>query len=115
MLAGDRKPDPAIWREPLLSSRLIEYETWVRVHARGLDRSHGDAARDLLSRISFVELSADVLRRAVEPFPTPLRTLDALHLASVEFLRGRGTKLRLATLDDRMRTAARALRIPTVG
>jgi type IV pilus assembly protein PilB len=31
-----------------------------------------------------------VLARALEPFPVPLRTLDALHLAAVAFLRGRG-------------------------
>jgi hypothetical protein len=53
-----------------------------------------------------------VLARALEPFPLPVRTLDALHLATVEFLRGRGETLELATCDDRLAAAARALSIP---
>jgi len=34
------------------------------------------------------------------------------HLASIEFLRGLGRKVELATYDDRLRVAARALSIP---
>ena len=45
----------------------------------------------------------NVLARALEPFPAPVRTLDALHLASIEFLRGRGQKVELASYDDRLR------------
>jgi len=40
-----------------------------------------------------------------------VRTLDALHLASVEFLRQRRPDLRLATYDRRMGPAARSLGI----
>jgi hypothetical protein len=47
-----------------------------------------------------------VLARALEPFPKPVRTLDALHLASVEFLREREPEIRLATYDTRQATAA---------
>ena len=53
-----------------------------------------------------------VLRRALEPFAEPVRTLDALHLASVEFLRSRRLAPRLATYDRRMSTAAQAMAIP---
>ncbi len=42
----------------------------------------------------------------------PVRTLDALHLASLEFLRGRGQMVELASYDDRILTAARAMSIP---
>ncbi len=37
-----------------------------------------------------------------------------LHLASMEFLRGRGQKVELASYDARLITAARALGIPIV-
>jgi uncharacterized protein len=53
-----------------------------------------------------------VLARAVEPFPAPVRTLDALHLASAEFLRGLGQVISLASYDDRMVRAAEAPSIP---
>jgi hypothetical protein len=80
--------------------------------ARRLSAAHGDAARVLLGRISFVELSAPMLARALEPFPTPVRTLDALHLASLEFLRGQGQAIALASYDRRLIAAAAALKIP---
>jgi len=112
LLAEDRKPVAALWQAPLVSSRLLEYEVWTRIHGRRLDRSHGEATRELLSRVSFLELSPFVLARALEPFPLPVRTLDALHLASVEFLRERRVAVALATFDDRMAAVARKLRIP---
>ncbi|HEX7127170.1 MAG TPA: PIN domain-containing protein, partial [Thermodesulfobacteriota bacterium] len=83
LLAEDRAPAAWLWREPLVASRLLEYEVFVRLHARGLGASHAEAARLLLGRIALLELVAPVLVRALEPFPTPVRTLDALHLASM--------------------------------
>jgi hypothetical protein len=41
-----------------------------------------------------------------------VRTLDALHLASIEFLRGQGQKVRLASYDERLTAAARRMGIP---
>jgi predicted nucleic acid-binding protein len=110
LLAEDRVPAEALWQETLISSRLIEYEIWTRIHARKLARSHGDEVRSLLGRIALVELSPPVLARALEPFPRPVRTLDALHLASMDFVRNHGQSITLASYDDRMINAARALR-----
>jgi predicted nucleic acid-binding protein len=91
LLAEDRSPTESFWEtSPLVSSRLLEYEVWNRIHGRGLSSTHGEDVRALLARLSFLELAAPVLARALEPFPTTVRTLDALHLASVEFLRGLG-------------------------
>lgn len=112
LLAEDRRPDERIWDEPLVSSRLIEYEAWNRIHARGLFRSHGEALRALVGRIALVELAPPVLARALERFPAPVRTLDALHLASVEFMRAQGQRVELASYDEKMLAAARAMRIP---
>lgn len=71
LLAEDHKPPRALWDERLIASRLVEYETWTRLHARNLAESHGEAARTLLARISMVELSPLVLGRALEAFPHP--------------------------------------------
>ncbi len=111
LLAEDRIPPEALWHETLVSSRLLEYETWTRIHARRLERSHGEAVRALLGRVAFLELAPTVLARALEPFPRPVRTLDALHLASMDFLRTQGQALRLASYDEQLLTAARALKI----
>lgn len=115
LLAEDRSPPEALWQETLVASRLLEYEVWNRLHARGLGRSHGEEARGLIGCVALIELIPAVLGRALEPFPAPVRTLDALHLASLEFLRGRGQAVELATYDDRMAGAARALGIPLTG
>jgi predicted nucleic acid-binding protein len=111
LLAEDRRPPDRLWAETLVSSRLLEYEVWTRLHARRLGGSHGEAARRLVERLAILEMLPDVLARAIEPFPAPLRTLDALHLASIEFLRGRGQKVELASYDDRQLAAARLLGI----
>jgi len=112
LLAEDRSPPESIWRETLVSSRLLEYEVWNRIHARRLGRSHSEEARALIGRLALIELAPPVLQRALEPFPIPVRTLDALHLASIEFLRARGQAVALASFDERMLAVARALGIP---
>jgi predicted nucleic acid-binding protein len=113
LLAEDRFPDPSFWSDgPLVSSRLLEYEVWNRINGLDLAGSHGDDVRSLLGRLAMLELAPPVLARALEPFPQPVRTLDALHLASIDFLRGVGQRPRLATYDRRLTDAAVALEIP---
>ena len=112
LLSEDRLPPIRLWNEPLVSSRLLEYELWNRIHARDLTATHAELARQLIGRIALLELSPPVLARALEPFPSPVRTLDALHLASLEFLRERGQAISLASYDERMIACARSLGIP---
>jgi predicted nucleic acid-binding protein len=112
LLAEDRRPAEGLWRETLVTSRLLEYEVWTRLNARGLAASHAEPARLLLGRFAFLELDRAVLARAVEPFPEPVRTLDALHLASADFLRRQGMDVRIASYDDRFLGLAKKLRFP---
>lgn len=114
LLAEDHVPAGELWEQPLISSRLLQYEVWTRVHGRGLTRSHGELVEQLLARLALIELVAPVLARALEPFPTPVRTLDALHLASIDFLRDQGQAVRLASYDERQVRAARAMGIEVV-
>ncbi|HEY5489784.1 MAG TPA: PIN domain-containing protein [Gemmatimonadaceae bacterium] len=114
LFAEDRRPPVSLWSETLVSSRLLEYELWTRVNARGLAKAHGEAVRGLLGRIAFVEMARPVLERALEPFATPVRTLDALHLASMEFLRQQGQQVALASYDDRLVAAAKRMKFSAV-
>jgi hypothetical protein len=68
----------------------------------------------LLMGIELLEMDRPMLARALEPWPMPLRTLDALHLATVEFLRAQGEPVELASYDARILTAARALGVELV-
>ena len=113
LLAEDRRPPFSLWRETLVSSALLEYEVWTRIHARRLAKSHGDAVRAVLGRVARIELVGEVLSRARDRFPIEVRTLDALHLASMRFLIDQGQSVALATYDRRMLAAARKLKLAT--
>jgi PIN domain len=102
LLGEDRFPSQALWDQPLVSSRLLECEVWNRINAHQLQNTHGDAVRNLIGRVAMIEMVGPVLTRALQPFPVPVRTLDAIHVATVEFVRGQkqspAGKLRRAVL-----------------
>ena len=52
LLVEDRLPPEQLWQQQLVSSRLLEYEVWSRIHARRLERSHADAVRALIGRVA---------------------------------------------------------------
>jgi hypothetical protein len=111
LLDEERMPPAELWEEVLVSSRLLEYEIWVRLHMLSLGETHGEDARGLLARFALLDLDPTILVRALELFPVPVRTLDALHLASILFLRDSGQRVQLTSYDDRLLTAASALGI----
>ena len=67
LLFEPRAPPGLFWQEQLVSSRLLEYEIWNRVHAYGLTASHATEARALLIGIELVEMDRPVLAGAMEP------------------------------------------------
>lgn len=59
-----------------------------------------------------LRIGAEIVDRARQPFPgDPIRTLDAIHLASALVARSALPGLELLTLDDRIRQSARRLGI----
>jgi hypothetical protein len=106
-----RSPPAQFWREELVSSRLLEYEIWNRLHAYDPTGSNIGPARALLDGIVLLELDRPILARALEPWPRPLRTLDSLHLATIDYLRRQGEPVELASYDNRLLEGARALGI----
>lgn len=109
LFAETRCPPDDFWDTPLSSSRLLEYEVMNVVHRRNASPLQVDTARDLLRRVAQAELLPSILARATDPFPVPVRTLDALHLATAHFIRERDRSLTVATYDSRMAAAARAM------
>ena len=107
-----RAPPEGLWDENLASSRLLAYEVWTRINAYGLAPSHADRAQARLDRVNFIELGDAALARALDPFPIRLRTLDALHVATMMFLRGQAEPIELASYDTRLTAAAQSLGFP---
>ena len=71
--------------------------------------------RTVLSGFELVRLNRAVLTRAADPFPTRIRTLDALHLASALLIRARFPAMRFATHDSDLAAAALAERLSVIG
>lgn len=111
LLAENRPLPEAINSDSLVSSRLLEYEIWNRIHAHGLTHSHFDEVHAALERVLLIDLSPVVLARALAVFPVAVRTLDGLHLATIEHLRASGDEVKLASFDRRLVAGAQALGI----
>jgi hypothetical protein len=72
-------------------------------------RAHLAAAS---SHWHLLRMGQDVVERARQPFPgEPIRTLDAIHLASALVARSAVAGLEILTLDERIRKAAAMLGI----
>jgi len=111
LLMEERRPSADFWEQVCVSSRLLEYEVWNRIWARGLGQSHRDEVGAALAKIEMIELTRLSLRRALEPVPVGVRTLDALHLATMDFIRGSGEPIELASYDIRLLAATQTLGI----
>ena len=84
---------------------------WKRINAHLLQHSHGDAVRHLIGRVAMIEMVGPVLTRALQTLPVPVRTLDAIHLAALEFIGAQKQNVQLASHDERLLAAARLLGI----
>lgn len=73
------------------------------------------AVLTILSGFHSAGLDARVLARAADPFPTLIRTLDALHLATALLVRAEHPDLVFATHDRELATAARAVGFQVIG
>jgi predicted nucleic acid-binding protein len=110
--------------EALVSSELIAVEslrTIDRLRLQGMLSPEEAASRratvsEWLEAIDLVLVQRPVLSRASEPFPTPLGTLDALHLATALVWRDRTHKaLIVATHDRDLALAARSFGLEVRG
>jgi predicted nucleic acid-binding protein len=123
----DRLPEWSRIRQAVTSA-MTEVEclrTLDRCLRQGLLAPEELAARRglavrLLERMDRVDVSPAVLRRAADPFPTPLGTLDAIHLATALLWRDSQegppeAGLVVLTHDAQLGTAATAMGFETRG
>lgn len=107
------------WRllEMALASELIRVESQrtidrARIRLRLADEEVASRRADLLELLEgfhLAPLNRTVLERAAEPFPTTLRTLDAIHLSTALLARQQHADLVFATHDRELATAARSM------
>ena len=109
---------------PAVASGLIEVEclrTLDRLRLAESVRAEELAGRrewiyDFLSRLEIADISPVVLTRAAQPLPVPLRTLDAIHLATAILWReSMHDELTVATHDTALALAARAMGFRVLG
>jgi predicted nucleic acid-binding protein len=103
--------------DALVSSELIAVESFRaldRLRLQGALSAEEAALRretvtEWLEAVDLVLLQRPILARASEPFPTPLGTLDALHLATALVWQDRmRQRLAMATHDRDLALAARS-------
>ncbi len=71
---------------------------------------------EMLAETEMIDVERATLRRAAQPMPTRLRTLDAIHLATaLIWTEATGKRLTMATHDVLLGVAARAHGLPVVG
>ena len=103
--------------KPITSALTFAEAARAIVRARVAERLNPDAERAAVRalkrferRCYVVSVTDDVLTRVRRPFPVePVRTLDAVHLATAESLGELPQLITIVTRDDRVRDNAKAL------
>ncbi len=108
----------------LVASELLRVECFRTIDRMrlGLAISDEDISerRALLYKamrsIRFVKLGAPILDRACQPFPTTLKTLDAIHLSTaLLWQKQEGEELAFLTHDEQLGRSARAMNFEVIG
>jgi predicted nucleic acid-binding protein len=118
---SDAIPDLTQWR--LFSSQLVDVEvrrTLLRYHAEHVLSAAKFARRVndwnlVRDSIDLIPISNGILQRAAEPFPTLVKTLDAIHLATAIGWAGQSqAPVTILTHDRQLGIAASACGFPVV-
>jgi predicted nucleic acid-binding protein len=124
LLDGDEAARAAIDGSDALCASELTFLEAVRaiIRAKRTKRITPRAAREVLREIAALERECDlvaiehnVLRRAREEFPVePVRTHDAIHLATIRMLDEELGDTVVASCDDRVRDNVAAFGVPLV-
>lgn len=120
---GDEVEEALAGAEGVVASELTVVEcerVLIRAWSTGLlpEAHHRDQSAYLARVVSHwtrFRMDDDVVERSRRPFPVePIRTLDAVHLASALVARSAVPRLKLLTLDQRVRENAQRLGFETL-
>jgi uncharacterized protein len=123
LLEGDQALQPLLLAETCYTSALTLAEARRairRARAAGrLDPAGAQVARRGVSEFEswteIVPITDEVLKKTEEEFPAePVRTLDAVHLATIQLLAETLADLEVVSVDDRVRENARAFGIKVI-
>ena len=112
LFAEFRQPPPSLLSQPLTSSQLLEFECFNRTQARPAHAQQSIWLKTFLKRVILINMDRETIKRALEPWPASVRTLDAIHLATALHLRENGLAVSVATYDDRLANACGAVGLP---
>lgn len=108
--------------ESVTTSELTEVEAFRAVDRLRLTSRIDDERvasllsqiRAVLERVSFIEINKEILKRAAQPFPTVVRSLDAIHLASALLWNEESAKKAVfLSHDEQLLRAAKAAGLET--
>ena len=119
ILLGEEPIRHALEFPRVVSSELIEIECRRVLHRYRLAGELTDetltVARErldeVLAGIDLLEMSSQIKRRAMDPFPVNVRTLDALHIATALMVAEDDDGVVLFSHDEGMNRCARSLGI----
>ena len=109
---------PTIYSSFLLRTECLRVLHRLLVERKISEASYSSACDDLfeaLRTVNMVEVSRTVLRRAEEPLPFALGTLDALHLATARLLIENQIQVVILTHDSALARTAAALGLAVAG
>jgi hypothetical protein len=119
ILLGDSSIYHVLSYDQIISSELIEIESKRVIHRYRIEGDIDDEGfitaqerlHNVLAGISLIALSSVVKKRAMEAFPVHVKTLDALHIASVlVFTEAQNDKnVIIFSFDSGMNRCAKAL------
>lgn len=104
-----RRPDESFWDAPLVASRLTDLEVRVRSAGRLALGRVAEDVEELLARLEWFEMSPVTLGLLYQRPPEGLRTLDLIHLSTLDFVNREISKTALATYDRRLALAAESM------
>jgi predicted nucleic acid-binding protein len=106
VLSESRRPPDEFWATRIVASRLTDLETRVRAARHGKDSQQQAAIDFITSRVTFIEIDRRSVELLYRDIPPGLRTLDAIHLATLAYLNSGPRTVPLATYDRRLAAIA---------
>ena len=95
--------------------RTVERARFVKPELVNELAARRAAVLTVLQGFDLVAITAPILERAGDPFPTAIATLDAIHLATALAVREDRPDLVLATHDIKLAAAARSMGFTVLG